>query len=104
LKARFAGPRRFYENLKEPHLPKMRTIGAPNRACGAPVQDKRRPASCHGIGTPRGARVNVPFTMQRMIHHSTRHSPSCANGDGDPRESRGSAGENTGSRPALAFV
>jgi hypothetical protein len=104
LKARFAGPRRFYENLKELHLPKMRTIGAPTGTRSLRGGTNRDRHACHG--TARRARrcVNAPFTMQRMIHHSTRHSPSCANGDGDPGESCGSAGENTGSRPALAFV
>jgi len=28
LKAPFARPRQFYENLKERHLPKIRTVGA----------------------------------------------------------------------------
>jgi hypothetical protein len=104
LKARFAALCGFYENLKQPHLPKMRTIGAASRRFADGAPDKPRPARVTDRHSRAGPRVNPPFTMQRMIHHSTRHSPSCANGDGDRRETRGSAGENTGARPALAFV
>jgi hypothetical protein len=104
LKAPFAGLRGFYENLKEPHLPKMRTIGASRRRARDGARDKPRSARMLRIGTLHDPRVNAPFTMQRMIHHSTCDSPSRANGDGEARESGGSAGENTGVRPALAFV
>jgi hypothetical protein len=104
LKVRFARLRCFYENLKEPHLPKMRTIGASRRHAPDGAQDKPRSARASPI------RTAFALARQRTVHHatddspSTGDSPSRANGDGEAPESRGSAGENTGARPALAFV
>jgi len=87
LKVPFARPCRFYENLKDRHLPKIGTIGARIvRDCDAHPSSRERSmqetvpaiARRHAGAT----RVNASFTMQRIVHHSTRHSPSCANGRG----------------------
>jgi hypothetical protein len=69
LKARFARPRRFYENLKQPHLPKMRTIGAPRRKL---ARLQRRTNGDRQRVTDRHAAYRV---RQRAVHHATDDSP-----------------------------
>jgi hypothetical protein len=86
LKVPFARPCCFYENLKERHLPKIGTIGArvARRDCDAhpSLRESATQQISAAIG-PRhagAARVNASFTMQRIVHHSTRRSPCRANG------------------------
>jgi len=69
LKARFVRQRGFYENSKEPHLPKMRTIGAQGWRRASCAQDKSRSARVSPI------RRDCALERQRDVHHATDHSP-----------------------------
>jgi hypothetical protein len=114
LKTRFARPRHFYENLKERHLHKMRTIDARPRGAGTRGQSYRDVATATARwphvepvgrqGRRDAAVVNAAFTMQRIVHHATGRSPFRTNGCGGARDFRASARQNTAVRPALAFA
>jgi hypothetical protein len=66
LKTRFVRSRAFDANLNNRHLHKIRTISM----------------------AARRARVNLLFTMQPIVHHSTRRSPCRAKWDAGTRGNR----------------
>jgi hypothetical protein len=114
LKTRFARLRHFYENLKERHLHKIRTIGARPRGAGMRRRCDRdvangtaRRPDVDAVGRPGrrdDAVVNAAFTIQRIVHHATGRSPFRTNGCGGARESRASARQDTDAGPAVVFA
>jgi hypothetical protein len=74
LKVPFARPCRFYENLKDRHLPQIGTIGAricPRLRCASLVAralDARNGAAIAPTPRRRHAR-------ERIVHHATDRSP-----------------------------
>jgi hypothetical protein len=75
LKARFARPCDFYENLRERHLPKIGTISARlairERGC-------RRGASCtlsHEKMRDGRCAMCGSHVRERIVHHATDRSP-----------------------------
>jgi hypothetical protein len=75
LKVPFAGPRHFYENLKQRPLPKIRTIDARRGARAATASRKVCEAVDLTQSRPDWSVVRRCRTHERIVHHATDRSP-----------------------------